>query len=464
MTDAVPDPDCPGCQVLLGRVEELSALATRLQARIEELEARLRQDSSNSHRPPSSDPPWLRPKGGGGKGRRRRGGQEGHRRHERKLMPPDEVHCLKPPACESCGESLSGEDRSPRRHQVTELPPVRAVVSEYRLHALTCRACGHRTRARLPAGVPSSAFGARLQATVALLTGVYRISRRNARQLLADAFNVQISTGAISKLESRITSTLEGPYLQALRTLRREHVVHSDETGWREADRSAWLWGGVSRRVSAFLIRPSRGSVVSKELIGENFPGFHVSDRWSAYGWIHPRRRQVCWAHLVRDFRKIADSGRESRWIGEALLQWTGELFGYWHRVRDGTMKRSTLARHARRIRRHICALLRIGADCRISRASSLSRGILELESAMWTFVKHEGIEPTNNDAERGLRPAVLWRKTSQGTQSARGSRYVERILTCAATLHRRGHNVMDYLAVATTAALNGRKVPSFVR
>jgi transposase len=461
MNKDAPDPSCPGCRVLQKRVEQLEATVQRL-------EARLRQDSSNSHRPPSSDPPGSgsKPKGGAVQGRKR-GGQPGHEKRDRKLLPPDKVddiQCCKPDACESCGEALSGEDREPLRHQVTEIPPVQAVVVEYQLHQLPCRCCGHWTRAQFPRGVPRGVFGPRLQSMVALLSGVYRVSRRNVQQLMVDAFGIEMSLGAISKIEGAVTEVLSGPYEAALRAVRRASIVNSDETSWREANCKSWLWTAVTNKVSAFLIRPCRGSVVAKELIGERFAGTHVSDRWSGYDWIPIEQRQVCWAHLIRDFRKIAESDKSVRWIGESLEQKAAELFGYWHRVRDGTLKLSTFRRHASRLRRRIRTLLEIGAGRNVWRAPSLCRGILKLEPAMWTFVSQPGVEPTNNAAERALRPAVIWRKTSLGTQSARGSRFVERLLTCVASLRQQGRTVLDYLVAANEAALFGERIPHFAR
>lgn len=460
MSEAVPNPDCPGCRALMKRVAALESKLARL-------EARLRQNSSNSSRPPSSDPPWSKPTDSAPHSDRKRGGQPGHERSERDLLPPDEVddtqHCM-PTVCEGCGKELTGKDRSPLRHQVTEIPPARVRVVEYQLHQLECRACGHVTRAKLPDGVPRGAFGPRLQSMVALLSGVYRVSRRNVQQLMTDAFGVELSLGVISKIEGQMAEVLAKPHQAALRAVRRAAVVHSDETSWREANKSAWLWTAVSQKVSAFLIRSSRGSDVARELIGEDFPGMHVSDRWSGYDWIDIDQRQVCWAHLIRDFRKIADSGGLAEWIGESLEQQAKKLFGYWHRVRDGTMKRSTFRRHAWRIRRRMRSLLETGAWCDSWRAPSLCRGILELEAAMWTFVTHENVEPTNNAAERALRPAVIWRKTSLGTQSARGSRFVERLLTCVATLRQQDRNVLDYLTSANDSALRGAPIPTFVR
>jgi transposase len=450
-----PNAKCAGCRALTTQVEKLTALVSRLEMKIERLEAKLRQNSSSSHRPPSSDPPWSRPSGKAPSGRPR-GGQPGHEKSERKLLPPDEVdelHCCKPSACDGCGAPLTGCDPDPVRHQVTEIPPIRPVVTEWQLHALQCESCGVSTRARLPGGVPLGAFGPRVQALAVLLTGAYRISRRNVCQVMSDCFGVDMSLGALSKLEGKTAEALEEPFEGALDAMRKQPVVHPDETSWREAGKKSWMWTVASKAATVFLIRPSRGSDVAKELLGEEFAGTTVSDRWSGYNWLDIHRRQVCWAHLIRDFRKIAESSGDARVIGESLEGCAGELFEYWHRVRDGTLARSTFARHASRIRKNVRRLLEQGASLSSWRAPGLCRGILALEPAMWTFVRKDGVEPTNNVAERAIRPAVIWRKTSLGTQSGRGSRFVERMLTCVATLRQQGRNVLDYLTATCEAA-----------
>jgi len=292
---------------------------------------------------------------------------------------------------------------------------------------------------------------------------VYRISRRNVCQMMSDCFGVTMSLGAVSKLEGKTAQALQSPFEEALAHIRQQPVVHPDETGWKEAGKKCWLWAVVSKMATVFLIRPSRGSEVAKELLGEEFAGTTVSDRWSGYNWLDINRRQLCWAHLIRDFRKIAESGGEAQVIGESLEWCTDQLFGYWHRVRDGTLSRSTFRRHASKIRKNIRRLLEHGARLTCWRAPGICRGILKLEPAMWTFVREDGVEPTNNVAERAIRPAVIWRKTSHGTQSKRGSEFVERMLTCVSTLRQQGHNVLDYLTRTCEAAHRGVASPRLI-
>ena len=447
------------------RIAKLEALVEQLSAEVKELKRRLGQDSSNSDKPPSTDPPHRPPRQKRERGKRSPGGQPGHEGHARELLPPeqvDEIQEHKPSACGSCGRKLRGSDPSPLRHQVTEVPPVEPTVVEHRLHSLKC-ACGKRTRAELPVGVPTGAFGPRLQGLVALLTGAYRVSKRNTVQLLWDCFGVQIALGSIKRLEDDLSVALAAPVDAAKEYVRSQPTVGMDETSWRQSGRKAWLWTAVTTLVVVFVIRFSRGSKVAKGLVGEDYKGRVVSDRWSGYTWVVPKRRQLCWAHLKRDFQKLAEAGGELAAIGEALQARRKQLFTWWHRVRDGTLKRSTFQAYVRPLRAEVCDLLRKGAACTDEKLSGMCREILKLEVAMWTFVRVAGVEPTNNHAERELRHAVIWRKTSFGTQSDAGTTFVERILTVVGSLRLQRRSVLDYLAEVCSAALEGKAVPSLL-
>ncbi len=280
---------------------------------------------------------------------------------------------------------------------------------------------------------------------------------------MSDAYGLDISLGAISEIEGDFVEARAAPHAQALEKLRSSAVVHLDETSWRELNWTAWLWTAVTKDVSAFAIRSTRGAVVAKELIGEHFEGVSVSDRWPGYDGIDVGRRQVCWAHLFRDLRAIAESKGRTSWLSQSLEKQAREMFALWHRVRDGTLARSNSQRHVRRIRRKMADLLELGAASSGWPAPSLCRGILEREAAMWTFARRDGVEPTNNDAERALRPGVIWRRTSLGSQSERGSRFAERLLGCVTTLRRSERNVLDYLSAVSHAVQRGDPIPSFI-
>jgi len=459
--------------------EQQASLETRqktiavLKRRIEELEAQLRglqailaRNSGNSSSPPSSDPPGAPPPAPPKRTGRKRGGQPGHEKHSRELVPPERVNrtlVVKPEVCRRCGDALTGDDPAPHRHQVVEVPKVTATVDEYQLHALGCAKCGISTRALLPPGVPTGQFGPRLQALVAVCSGAYRMSKRGIEELVGDVFGVPISLGSIANLEQATSEAVATPVEEVARTIREQPVVHADETGWYEHSKRAWLWVALTGHLALFLIRASRGAKVAKELLGEAFAGILVSDRWSAYAWVDLARRQLCWAHLLRQFRGFQDHGPEANAIGRALEVLTETMFHLWHRVRDGTMTRAAFQEFIERLRGHVVARLQEGAACQVKAVAGRCREILEVESALWTFAYIEGVEPTNNAGERRIRHGVMWRKTSFGTDSPSGSRFVERILTVVTTLRMQGRNVLDYVAGACEAALQGQDAPSLL-
>jgi len=473
-------PGCPGCEQLSAIVEELRAEVKELRAEVrslrseaaklrseaDELRAQLGLTSRNSHKPPSSDL-YGSPKPKKEKGKRRRGGQPGHEGKSRDLMPVeavDDVVDCKAAICSGCNAALTDADPDPMRFQVTEIPQLSGHVTEYRLHVIEC-ACGTVNSGSLPPGVQDSSFGPRLQAAISVLTGAYRLSKRNTQAILQDLFGIEIALGSVCNTEKVMSAALAEPVEEAREHVRDQGVVHADETGFRQEGKKVWLWNAVAGMVAVYAIRASRGSKIAKELLGEPFSGIAVTDRWSAYTWMPVKRRQLCWAHLIRDFRKIEESGRKTAWIGEQLGEIAETLFEYWYRVRDGTLARSTFRNYAGELRKELQGLLSHGAALADvdARTAAVCKELEKLEPAMWTFVRREGVEPTNNTAERALRHAVIWRKTSFGTQSVDGSRYVERILSAVSTLRMQGRNVLEFLVEARQAAIHGRVAPSLL-
>ena len=450
--------------------EFVLSLVVRVQALESEvavLRERVNRNSGNSSQPPSSDGPEVpRKPRRRAKSGRKRGGQPGHKGTRRKLVPVEQVkesHNIKPEACRRCGHTMAGEDPEPYRHQVTEIPPVVAEVTEYRLHTLTCPECGDKTPAELPAGVPQGAFGPRLQAMVSLLSGRYHLSKRDTMGITTDFFQVDVGLGSVPTLEHRTSEAIHEPVEEVREYVKTQSVVHMDETGWREANHKAWLWVAATTLVTVFLIRPTRSGQVAREMLGEAFTGFVGSDRWSAYNWLLTRLRQLCWAHLLRDFQAFVDRGDESQCIGQAILAQADLMFEWWHKVRDRTMSRTTFQERMQAVEYQVGQLLRQGTTCNHSKTAGTCRDILKREKALWTFVHVEGVEPTNNLAERQVRPGVLWRKNSFGTQSEAGSRFVERIMTVVATLKQQQRNALDYLTEACDAANRGQSAPSLL-
>jgi transposase len=452
----------PEAQAYIGALE---VRVTALVAMVQALQEQLHQTSRNSSRPPSSDPP-LPQRPHRPRGQRRRGGQPGHPGATRTLIPVeevDEVVLIKPAQCTHCQAPLSGDDPQPWRHQVIELPPIKPVVTEYQWHQLACPACGETTRAPWPAGVPSRTYGPRVQATVALCTGAYRLSKRTTQQVMNEVFGVPLSVGTISPLEQATTAAVAAPVEEARTYVHEQAVAHLDETSWCQGGKRAWLWVAVTSWVTVFVVRLSRGGQVARELLGETFSGILVTDRYSAYNWYPVRWRQLGWAHLLRDFEAMRGRGGRSEESGDALLAQALQMFAWWHRVRDGTLKRSTFRSYMSPLRREVERLLEAGSRCGVPKTAGTCRDILKRREALWTFVQVEGVEPTNNTAERSIRPGVLWRKGSFGTQSAEGSRFVESMMTVVATLKQQQRNVLEYLTAACEAALWGEPAPSLL-
>jgi len=452
----------PAVQALLVALWEEVCM---LRVKVRELGEQVGQHSQNSSRPPSSDPPGV-PKRERKVSGRKAGGQPGHSGKGRRLLPEeevDEVVEVKPEVCRRCGHLLEGNDAHAVRHQVTDIPPVVCTTTEYRLHTLGCPECGEQTSAQLPDGVSRGRFGARLQAMVSVLSGAYRLSKRNIAGILEDFFGVEIGLGTVSALEEATSAALEGVVEEAGEYVQAQSVVNVDETGWKEGSKKAWLWVGVTSLVTVFVVRLSRGAKVVEELLGNAYGGVVGSDRWSGYSGVDVRRRQVCWAHLVRDFQAFVDRGGASARVGEGLLGQAEVMFRWWHRVGDGTLQRSSFRVYMGDVRRRVGDLLREGEACAHAKTARTCTNLLKVEGALWTFVWREGVEPTNNAAERAVRAGVLWRKGSFGTQSARGSRFVERMMTVVATLRQQERNVLEYVTAACQATIRGEMPPSLL-
>ena len=462
---------------LAQQAQEQVRRVAALEARVRDLEARLGQDSSNSSRPPSSDPPWARgkwrpPAGPSG---RRPGGQPGHVGHFRALAPPERVDAVVdhwPARCAGCGTTLgagaAGEaDYVP--HQVTELPVLRAVVTEHRLHQVACVACRTTTRAALPPEVPAGACGPRLQAAVATLSGPFRLSRRQVADLCSTLLDAPVSVGTVDALCRAAGAALAGPVAEAAASLPRASVVHADETPWRQQGQGGrgrdrpWLWVAVSTRATVFRVAPGRDRGVIQSLIGIGYTGTLVTDRFSAYAWLDLAYRQVCWAHLVRDFQALVDRGGSAAPLGRNALAQARLLFAAWRCFRAGALDRAGLQAALAPVDEALGALLLAGQENPDGRATGLCRALLRLWPALWTFAEVEGVEPTNNVAERALRPAVLWRKSSFGTRCAAGARFVERVLTVVATCRQHSRSVLDYLTAVCTATQRGLPAPSLL-
>ena len=437
-----------------------------LENRLGDLEARLKLNSTNSSKPPSSDPIGMKRKPPAPSTGKKRGGQPGHRKAQRILVPPEKVRetfDCKPDACRRCGQELAGDDPEPVIHQVAELPKIEPIVDEYRLHRLTCPACRATTCGELPAGVPTGCFGPYLRAMLAMFAGAYRLSKRRIRQVAADVFTLSISTGMISKLERQSAAVLEAPYNELAVAVHHAKATNIDETSWRERLKKVWLWATVAPLFTVFTIAKSRGGDVARALLGSEDGQVVGSDRFSAYEWIMARWRQICWAHLRRDFQAMIDRSGGGVATGSRLLSLSNQLFHHWHRVRDEALEWGSFQAEMNRLRREVKEALEKGSRCSCAKTAATCFEILKVEEGLWAFARIKGVEPTNNAVERALRHAVIWRRISGGTDSADGSRFVERMLTVVATCRQQGHNVLDYLTTCFEADSRGQALPSLL-
>lgn len=454
----------------------LRAENAALKERIRYLEERLGLNSDNSSKPPSMNPPNRKLSSLKERGKKKRGGQNGHPGHFRELLPLEEVNQVKmypPPDTCSCGGHVAINDDSPHRHQVFEIPQVKPLVTEYQLQWGKCCNCGKNWQGTLPRETPTGILGPGFLALAALLSGAYSLSKAKISTLFSDLFGLKIAPSTLSQSEIFTSAALEFPVEEALEHLRTEAVVHLDETGFRQnsgdgqnpTGKKAWVWVVRSASLTVFRVALGRGQQEAKDLLGSMFQGIAVTDRWGGYNWLE--LRQLCWAHLIREFQRIAER-EQTQSLGESLLNATHELFHHWHRVRDGTLERSAFVTQAWAIRQKIQTLLQAGAsyptkqkdNSEKARTARTCQSLLKAEASLWTFVEIPEVEPTNNSAEQALRSVVLWRKNNYGTHSERGSRFFERIMTVAASCRQQGRNVLDYLTSALIAFFQASTAP----
>jgi transposase len=450
----------------MARLEAAEAKIAEQAGTIEELRARLNQNSQNSSKPPSSDLPGTRPpKPKRGK-RKKRGGQPGHvGRFAADPERVDEVKQYRAKVCKHCAADLTkgAPTGSVISHYVYELPEIRPIVTDHQCLDVRCASCGMVTPGELPPEVPAGQYGPTVQAMTALVRGDLRQSVRQTSEVMTRVLHVPMSTGMVAKTQEQVSRVLAAPHAEAIGHLQRSDRAHADETSWRMDKAKAWLWVGVTTLVIAFIIHRRRSKQAAKELLGAGFGGILICDRWASYNWIDAARRQMCWSHLKRDFKSFLEYGNEAKRLGEQLLAERKKLFRLWNRVRDGTMTRAEFQLACRPIRRRIEALLEEGTRLSSAKVSGMCREILKQRPALFTFVEFEGVEPTNNAAERAIRFAVLMRKGCFGSDSARGARFIERFLTVRGTLRLHKRDLYEYLRAACTAALHGLPAPSLL-
>lgn len=440
------------------KVEELTQLVMSLKEQVN-------RNSRNSHLPPSSDGPGGRGSSekSQGEGQRKRGGQPGHGGNKRELLPPEQVDRfveLYPKACENCWASLPQvRDENATRYQTTEVPPIRPHTTEFRCNGVTC-GCGHTTYASAEGVVPASPFGPRLMALIALLTGVFHLSRRRAAALLHDVLGVRVSLGAVSVVEGRVSAAVEPAVNEAWSRVDDTVVKHADATSWLLGGKLRSLWTIATKVVTVFKILVDGSSASVKPIFGA-CKGILVSDRATVFSFWTMSCRQICWAHLLRKYVSFSERDGPARKLGQELLDCTALVFRYWWDLRDGRLDRATFRAWMAPLRVQLEGCLARAVAASLKEVSGACADILEHKAALWTFVDREDVEPTNNHAERELRAFVLWRKKSFGAQSERGNLFAERVMTVAHTARKQNKNVLAFLTACCTARLAGAAPPS---
>jgi transposase len=463
-------PTCQGCRERDAVIAQLMARLAALEEEVRQLKALLGRNSSNSSVPPSANPPSAPKPVVKAKTGRKQGAQPNHPPHLKQWLPPERVTKLiafVPSHCQRCQTPLSKQtgpaDPEPTRFQVADLPPVRAEITEYQGHSRTCPECGEVTKAAIPEQHTRHSIGPGLAAATVYLAGCHQVSKRGLEEIVETLFDVPVALGTISNLEEEMSQALSEPHNEALQAVRQAAAKNVDETGWKRHKHKCWLWVAVARhalgQVAAFAIH-GRGLTGLAALLGKPIRGVVISDRWVAYKHLPVHSRQLCWAHLIRDFQGLVDLGGKSKELGHELLMLADDVFLWWHRVRDGTLSRATLRSYVEGQRPWLRELLSRGSVSGCAKTAALCQGLLELEPALWTFVRREGVEPTNNLAERALRKAVLWRKKAFGCHSERGCRFVERILTVVQTLRMQKRSVWWFLKAALQATRDGQTKP----
>lgn len=448
-------------------VESLLIQMSAMQAEIDDLKTQVKRlTPQNSSVPPSTQHPHARPiPKPKPKSKKKRGGQKGHRRVVRELVPVErceEVVPLHPETCRRCGDELTGTDPEPIRHQVWELPEIEPIIIEYQRHRLTCNCCGTTTCAALPSGVPSGQFGARLLAFTGLLMGHFRQSKRRAALFLSDLLNMPCCAAATVKMQNRVSQALAQPYENLKAQLADESQLFMDESPTKQANQKAWLWTAVASTFAVFAIFASRAATALPKLLGDKFSGIINCDRAKMY-W-RAKRLQWCWAHLKRDFQSLIDHhDHQVKRLGFDLKRPVAIMFVLWHKYQSGSISWETFQSDMQPIRNEVNSLLLRGVFSGNKRLTGMCRELYNHREWLWTFVEFKGIEPTNNTAERALRPAVIYRKLSFGTQSEAGSRFIERMLTVSETCRLQKRSVFQWLIAAVEASLHNRPAPSLI-
>lgn len=463
--------ECQGCRERDALIQQLRQELQTLRDEVRQLKELVSRNASNSSLPPSANPvdapkPVVKKPS-----TRKPGGQPGHPPHLRLRLPPQRIHQTihyRPSHCSACQQPLpahaGAQDPQPTWHQVAELPPLTAQVIEYQGHTRICPHCAAINQAAIPAEVRAHSVGPRLAAFMAYLRGCHHVSLRGVEEVVETTFEVPVSLGQVSNLETQMSAALAPAHAEAVEAVRQAPVKHADETSWKQAGKLCWLWLAATQSVAAFVVHARRGWQGLHTLLGDVVQGIVCSDRWSVYGRLTVEKRQICWAHLRRDFQRMAERGSAAgSWLGEVGGATAHVLFHWWQAYRGGTVSRAQLQQELEPLRAEFRGQLQDGRARRDAKVVTLCENLLAVEPALWTFLYVQGVEPTNNHAERMVRRGVLWRKCAYGSCSEEGCRFVERMLTVVQTLRLQKRPVLQYLMASVQAHRAGLPTPSLL-
>jgi transposase len=457
-------PECPGCRAAQARIAELEAKVLELEGQLRDLADRLKPHAPP--RAPAKLPPAPAKKPTG----RRPGAQNGHPPYLKQRLPPgriSQVVPFVPHSCAKCQQALprqaGPEDPPPTWHQVAELPPVAAEITEYQGHYRTCPRCGEVNHTPIPDTIRAHSVGSRLTAALSYLAGSHGMSKRAIEEVAAAVFAAPIALGTVANLEQEMSAALASAHQEALREVADAPVKHVDETGWKQNGKKRWLWVAATSRGAAFVISPWRNLKALTRLVGVPRVGILCSDRWKVYDQWPLMRRQVCWAHLKRNWEKLVERGGKCRVIGQACLDVQARVFELWHSFRGGSITFRQLDDAMAPLILQLLEVLGAGKRSRDGKLARHCARVLVVLPALWAFMVFADVEPTNNHAERVLRRAVLWRRRSFGCHSAGGCRFVERMLTVVQTRRLQQRCVLTFLHETIRAHREGTQVPRLV-
>src|SRR5262245_54131814 len=456
-------PECPGCRAAQARIAELEAKVLELEGQLRDLMDKLKPPAPRQA-PDVPAAPGKKPTG------RKPGAQDGHPARLKRRLPPERVNRLVrfvPERCRKCQARLPKEagpnDPPPTWHQVAELPPLAAEITEYQGHYRTCPCCGEVNHAAIPEDVRTHSVGPRLSAALAYLAGSHGMSKRGLEEVAEAVFEAPIALGTVANRQAGVSAALAGAHREALEAVAAAPVKNVDETGWKERGKKRWLWVAATGALAAFVISPWRNLKALIRLLGSEFVGVLCSDRWRAYDEWPLMRRQVCWAPLKGNWEKLLERGGKAKAIGKACLEVHRRVFELWHLYRGGGMSYRQLDEAMAPLMLALQEILLTGRRSRDRRLARHCARVLEVSPALWAFLVCDGVEPTNNHAERVLRPAVLWRRRSFGCHSADGCRFVERMLTVVQSLRLQKRSVLVFLHETLRAHRSGTQMPRLV-